>query len=99
MPRANLGKFVPPDWRDANQYRHLLDLDGAGWAWEWLRRHTGYLGDEAEESSFALGQSVRSGLVVISAGANAVSNRWGLCFCPVTKLPCHAGAVALGRAV
>src|SRR5690242_269369 len=31
-----------PDWRDPEQYRHPLDLDRAGWAWEWLRRNPDY---------------------------------------------------------
>ncbi|MBA5775546.1 hypothetical protein H2509_00225 [Stappia sp. F7233] len=27
------------DWRDCVNYRHLLNLDRADWAWEFLRRH------------------------------------------------------------
>jgi hypothetical protein len=31
-----------PDWRDGDSYRHLLELDNEGWAWEWLRRNPAY---------------------------------------------------------
>ena len=34
-PRAN--------WRDPTNYKSLLTLDRAGWAWEWLRRNPDYI--------------------------------------------------------
>ena len=27
------------DWRDPESYKPLIDLDRAGWAWEWLKRN------------------------------------------------------------
>jgi len=27
------------DWRDPEGYKSLIDLDRAGWAWEWLKRN------------------------------------------------------------
>lgn len=88
-------KFTPPDWRDAGQYRHLLDLDRSGWAWEWLRRHTAYKGEGTPER----GSAPVSGLDVVPASRLSGSHYWGLCFRCVTKLPCIAGAAALGRPI
>jgi hypothetical protein len=31
-----------PDWRDAEAYAPLLEVDRSGFAWEWLRRDGGY---------------------------------------------------------
>jgi len=31
------------DWRDRANYRDLLHLDRAGWAWKWLRRNPDYI--------------------------------------------------------
>lgn len=31
--------FPRSNWTDAGAYRALLQLDRAGWAWEFLRRH------------------------------------------------------------
>lgn len=31
------------DWRDPDNYKHLLELDRAGWAWEWLKRNPDFL--------------------------------------------------------
>jgi len=31
------------DWRDPDNYKHLLELDRAGWAWEWLKRNSDFL--------------------------------------------------------
>lgn len=92
-------KFTPPDWRDVGQYRHLLDLDRAGWAWEWLRRHDAYDGERAEQQPPEADQAPEPRLVVLPAYRPAALTRWGLCFCCATKLPCHAGAVALERAI
>jgi hypothetical protein len=33
------------DWRDAQDYKPLLDLDRVGWAGEWLRRNPEFLAD------------------------------------------------------
>ena len=30
------------DWRDPESYKSLVDLDRAGWAWEWLKRNPGF---------------------------------------------------------
>lgn len=31
------------NWRDPSNYEALLNLDRAGWAWEWLRRNPDYI--------------------------------------------------------
>lgn len=92
------GQFTPPDWRDAEQYRHLLELDRAGWAWEWLRRHAAYEGEACPANSVRRSAQDPK-LDVIAVSSETVSSRWGLCFRRVCKLPCHPGAAAVGRAI
>ena len=63
------------DWA-ATDYAHLLELDRAGWAWEWLRRNP-------EFASIQLENEVRapSGpAVVIQPGLASERSllRWGL---------------------
>lgn len=99
MSEGASGKFAPPDWRDADQYRHLLDLDRAGWAWEWLRRHDAYEGQVEDGGLAAQRDKPGPWLVELSPYQLAACRRWGLCFCHVTKLPCAAGAARVGRAV
>jgi len=68
-----------PDWRDIEQYRHLLDLDRAGWAWEWLRRRRDYVGETDDENS-NLALDARS---ETASGRRLKLNpdcQWGLCF-------------------
>lgn len=61
---------APPDWRDADAYRGLLDVDRALIAWEWLRRDPGYR--RAAQAAFA---------AEAQAGRDrngSRSERWGL---------------------
>ena len=91
--------FTRPDWRDPEQYGHLLKLDRAGWAWEWLRRHDSYEGADGDEPAPAQDQVLVPPVIAVPAKELAAVSRWGLCFCRATKLPCDAGATALGRPV
>jgi hypothetical protein len=68
-----------PDWRDVEQYRHLLDLDRAGWAWEWLRRRRDYIGDDGDKNS-GLDSSATSQPALIRQVRPATASQWGLCF-------------------
>lgn len=63
------------DWKDANAYRPLLQLERAGFAWEWLRRQEDYR--EAALQCLGLARRLPLGLRVEElAAAN-----WGLhCF-------------------
>lgn len=36
------------DWRDRANYRDLLHLDRAGWAWKWLRRNPDYIAQASQ---------------------------------------------------
>ena len=69
-----------PDWRDAESYRHLLDLDRAGWAWDWLRRNPDYVRERQNHGASV--RDLKSGLDVIrlSPGPSDDAQRWGLCF-------------------
>ncbi len=92
-------KFIPPDWRDAEQYRHLLELDRPGWAWEWLRRHTAYEGEAPALVFAGEGRLSAPQFDVFEAGDYHFASQWGLCFRHVSKLPCYAGAAALERPI
>ena len=69
-----------PDWRDREQYRHMLDLDRAGWAWEWLRRNPDYADGESEESPKQPRQKGRSHFEASNPILSEKPSRWGLCF-------------------
>ena len=61
----------------ASSYRHLLELDRAGWAWEWLRRNPNFA--SAYSARTPLYESGRS--IVIAADASRPDlMRWGLHF-------------------
>jgi hypothetical protein len=68
-----------PDWRDVEQYRYLLDLDRAGWAWEWLRRHRDYVGEDGDKDS-SRGSSAKSRSALIRRVQPDPAGQWGLCF-------------------
>jgi hypothetical protein len=91
--------FARPNWRDLEQYLDLLKLDRAGWAWEWLRRHDSYEGADGDDPAPAQGQVLIPPVIAVPAKGQAAAGRWGLCFRPAPRLPCYAGAAALGRAV
>ena len=59
-----------PDWRDGEAYAPLLDVDRAGFAWEWLRRDGGYR--QAAANAFVRRQGMGPG----SPEAGAAC--WGL---------------------
>jgi hypothetical protein len=69
-----------PDWRDREQYRHMLDLDRAGWAWEWLRRNPDYPDGEAGESPEDTPRKGRARFEVAYPVLSEIPSRWGLCF-------------------
>jgi hypothetical protein len=69
-----------PDWRDVEQYRHLLDLDRAGWAWEWLRRHRDYVGEDDDKDS-RQDSRAESQPALIQRAQPDTACQWGLCFC------------------
>lgn len=95
------GANAKPDWRNPDDYRHLLDLDRAGWAWEWLRRRRDYVGDG--DHGIATGSATNARAVVVrpiqlAAAAHDRAHAWGLCFRGGGRLSCRAGAAYLGRA-
>lgn len=61
----------------ASSYRHLLELDRAGWAWEWLRRNP----DFASAYSARTPVCENGGSIVVCANASRPDlMRWGLHF-------------------
>ena len=45
MTKENAAPGISPgaDCRDPENYKHLLELDRAGWAWEWLKRNPDFI--------------------------------------------------------
>lgn len=68
------------DWRNAEDYRHLLDYDRAGWAGEWLRRNPAFVADvhRAPHYSEAFRFGSDRDVAVIDGGKDASLARWGL---------------------
>jgi hypothetical protein len=69
-----------PDWRDEAQYRHLLDVDRPGWAWEWLRRSPDYVQDERNAPVSDIDVSAGSGMTILRCPPLRRGGSWGLCF-------------------
>lgn len=67
------GAGVRPDWRDAHAYRALAGMDGAGLAWEWVRRDPLY-----GEAWAAAGVSAAADARLLEETPFAA--RWGLHF-------------------
>jgi hypothetical protein len=88
-----------PDYRNLDQYRLMLELDRAGWAWEWLRRSQDYEQACGDQPAVAERQALDtlSGGVVLRSASTCLS-AWGVCFCRVAGPSCHSSASPLGRA-
>jgi hypothetical protein len=85
---ADKGRIVAAaaDWRDEQQYLHLLDLDRAGWAWEWLRRNPDYIEGEAADAAPASWEG-QGGPTILNGMSAVGAPRWGLCFCRGADAP------------
>lgn len=59
-----------PDWREAAAYEPLLHADRSLFAWEWLRRDSGY--------RTAAERALRAGRSRGPTGAGDIPERWGL---------------------
>jgi len=64
-----------PDWQDAAAYQSLQHMDRPGWAWQWLRRNSGF--KEALKSSTSLTSTDRA---VVRLDNTATTPTWGLMF-------------------
>ena len=73
----SLGSQVAIHAPQALSYRHLLELDRAGWAWEWLRRNSDFASAySARTPSYETGKSI-----VVTADASPPDlMQWGLHF-------------------
>src|SRR5437762_8699302 len=40
---STFGTSTRANWRDPESYKHFLELDRQGWAWEWLKRNLDFL--------------------------------------------------------
>lgn len=57
-------------------YAHLLELDRAGWAWEWLRRNRDFASlNLASVSRTSTGRSI---VILQEAASERALLRWGL---------------------
>ncbi len=83
------------DWQDGAHYAPLLEVDRAGWAWEWLRRNPDYAGEapNARVSSTRFG---RAEVTIIRNADSGEGARWGLTFCRVPHPARDVGTVGMG---
>ncbi|MCU4161897.1 DUF6499 domain-containing protein [Acidiphilium sp. AL] len=94
------GAKAKPDWRNPDDYRHLLDLDRAGWAWEWLRRHRDHVGEGDQGNATSSDTNAGAGAIrpiQLAAAAHHRARAWGLCFRRSGRLSRREGAAHLGR--
>ncbi len=84
-----------PDWRNADSYRHLLELDAEGWAWEWLRRNPAYV-EAAESTPLPVAEPASGQPYVVLSSARIVAD-WGLHFRGASVDPSAAGKADLAR--
>lgn len=85
-----------PDWRDAEQYRYMVDLDRAGWAWEWLRRSPGYAHGSVDGPPPDRGGKTQLGSGFLHLATDPTALRWGLCFRRGAESPGAARATVMG---
>lgn len=71
-PRAN--------WRDPTNYKSLLTLDRAGWAWEWLRRNPDYIARTNQIPTRSPLEQPGTRLRVITTSDAKEARDWGLHF-------------------
>ena len=85
-----------PDWRDEAQYRHLLDVDRPGWAWEWLRRKPGYVKEERDAPAPEIDVSAASCTTILRCPPQRRGGSWDLCFRGDAPSFRSLGQIALG---
>jgi hypothetical protein len=74
---VSLGLQIADHALQGSSYRHLLELDRAGWAWEWLRRNPNFVSaDSARRPCSEIGKSI----VLTSDPSGSDLMRWGLHF-------------------
>lgn len=76
-------------WRDPTNYKSLLTLDRAGWAWEWLRRNPDYIALTTQLPTCVPVNQPGTRLRIITASAAEEMRDWGLHFRRGVKPPGH----------
>jgi len=61
------------DWRDARSYDYTAGLDGAGWAWEFLRRNPDYQAEVDQCRQLEAAEAPET-----AQRKEVASQRWGL---------------------
>ena len=88
----DVGQGSRPNWRDPANYKTLLKLDRAGWAWKWLRRNPDYIGRIAGRSPSRPMVLPGTGIPIIPVSDGDDASDWGLRFRRSTKPPLRRGA-------
>jgi hypothetical protein len=84
-----------PNWRNAADYKALLKLDRAGWAWKWLRRNPEYVARMAERPPERPPLLPGTGVPIIRAVDLDDASDWGLRFRRGTKPLLYRGQAFL----
>lgn len=96
---SSSGRGGLPDWRDPEQYRHLLDLDRAGWAWEWLRRNPDYARIVPERPAAEPERNGAAEFAVLPPANAGEYAQWGLTFRGGAGTRCGARAGGLAQRI
>lgn len=95
------GELSRASWRDPTNYKSLLTLDRAGWAWKWLRRNPDYIARTTQLLTRRWLEQPRTRLRVITTSAAEEAHDWGLYFRRGLNPPRHRRkhllAIGLGR--
>src|SRR3546814_318201 len=67
-------------WRDPANYKSLLTLDRAGWAWKWVRRNPNYISMASRLPARTRVNQRGTRLRVITTSAAEEARDWGLHF-------------------
>ncbi len=84
MPeKTHSGAVQRPDWRNAEDYRHMLDYDATSWAGEWLSRNPEFLAD-LDSCPCRLHKDALCtdhGVSVVTCAESFSLSRWGVRCC------------------
>lgn len=84
MPeKTHSGAVQRPDWRNAEDYCHMLDYDATNWAGEWLSRNPEFLADLDPAACCSRKDALCAdhGVSVVTCAGTCALSRWGVRCC------------------
>jgi hypothetical protein len=84
----DIGQGSRPNWREPANYKALLTVDRAGWAWTWLRRNPDYIARMAGRAPTHPLVLPGSGVPILSAADGDDASAWGCTFAEMPSRRC-----------